>query len=248
MKECPRCKIVFLLEERLRCLYCDTLLMKADKSEISKVDSAMTEEFVTTQEHPIERLLAIYKEGGHGRMQYLVGSYFKARTFHFMYVFSRNEFKWGREYQRLLIQPLNFSVFLTIPWVLVNLIDSLFFRMIYNGYCPKCRWKYRKFISTGEHRFDECGYNREYITVVQDILTGNISRKEAEHKKFALQKTKLGQRSAYHDLCKGKDFFSGWLDVASIWFSISLIFLLIVCLTLPLVVRWFSEARGLMLI
>jgi len=155
------------------------------------------------------------------------------QTFHFMYCFSRNEMKMGRTFRRRLIQPLNMGSFLTLPWVFFDMLDSLFFPMLYTAYCEKCGWKYKKISARTGHDPIECEYNQEYTEIIRDILTGKIVQAEPKFKEAAQAKALNGQRSAYNYLCNSRNFFSWITDVACVWFSISLFVLLFVLVVFP---------------
>jgi hypothetical protein len=226
MKKCMKCKLTFHFGDRLRCLYCDSILVETSSSGEEKfgaVDGAsVMSQFVRDR-----KLLA------HGRMQYIVGSYFKTRTFHFMYAFSRNEFKIGKEFKRFFIQPLNMTSFLVIPWVVFNFLDSLTIRLTHHGFCEDCGWKYKKVYGKVGHDPRECEYCQEYMRVINDIVSGRITATEDELQKQALEKMAVGKRSAYKDLCSRRSFFSAVLDVTVIWVSIWLIIIFLVWVVFP---------------
>ncbi len=227
MKKCMRCKIVFHRAERTRCLYCDGLLTTVNE------DDSVTESALPPQDTAVIELIVRDRDQlTHENMKYIIGSYFKSRTFNFMYTFSRNELKMGKTYKRFLVQPLNFSSLFMIPWMVVNFIDSLFFRLVYQNYCSECNWKY----AGGSVRHDpkECAYNREYMLVINAVLTGQIARLEETFQYQAMNKIKNGQRSAYFDLCARKNKYEGVLDVACVWFSLGLIVYGIVVALMPL--------------
>jgi len=169
----------------------------------------------------------------HTRLQFIVASYFRTRTFHFMYVFSRNDLKMGAVFDRTFVQPLNMTSLLLLPWLLVNIIDSVLFRLFYTKYCPVCGWKFYKTEANGEHQHRECEYNREYKEVIQAILDGTIIRSEIHFKRLGLMKQKTGRRSAYWDMCARKELSSAVLDITCIWFSICLWILWVVVIVFP---------------
>ena len=113
MRKCLRCQIIFHSDQRLNCLYCDTRLSDADFGEIARGTS------------PKERIFQKEENIKHVRMEYLVGSYFKNKTFSFLYNFSRNELKLGKEFKRFFIQPIDFTSVIKIPWIVINIIDSI---------------------------------------------------------------------------------------------------------------------------
>lgn len=237
MKECPRCKITFHLDDRIRCLYCDTMLRDArdDTTDLQKRVSGEVPGL--TSQPVIEKVVKEHGIAAHTRHQFIVASYFRTRTFHFMYAFSRNEFKLGPDFAREMIQPFRLTSLLVLPWLIINILDSFFCRLVYTKYCPKCGWKFYKTERSGEHDHEECEYNREYKRVVDLILNGTIMKEEAVFKRLGIMKQNAGRRSAYWDLCEGTDFFSSFLDVATIWFSICLWIILAVALIFPAVIK-----------
>jgi len=237
MKECPRCKITFYLDDRIRCLYCDTLLktVQRDRTDLNtKMDTGLNG---LTAQPIIDQIVREHGVEAYTRHQFIIASYFRTRTFHFMYAFSRNEFKMGQRFERELIQPFRLTSLLVLPWLVVNIFDSFLCRLIYTKYCPKCGWKFFKRERSGEHQHEECEYNREYKQVVDCILRGEIMKEESTFKRLGMMKRNAGRRSAYWDLCQGTDFFSSFLDIATIWFSISVWILLFVSLLFPSIIR-----------
>ena len=135
MKKCRECKIVFHHPARERCLYCDTILtVLSDDEPLEDAVAFLSKEDDTT-------ILLSNDTGSLGRViqkrdtlsqedpHYVIGHYFKSCTFYFFYVLSRNELKMGKEYKRFFVQPFNFSFSLMIPWVVINVVDSLFFHL-----------------------------------------------------------------------------------------------------------------------
>jgi len=234
MKKCAKCNIVFHSEDRTRCLYCDTLLMDSEEGAASNsfnyydaggfhLGKTIITKILGDQEDVVE----------HGRMQFVISSYFRSRTFHFMYAFSRNHYLMGKKFPRTFIQPIGLFSLLMIPWALWNLIDTFFVRMLYHGYCDVCQWKYVKFSGAQDHDPRYCEYNKEYEAIIRDILSGDITKTEDGFKDIALAKRKQNKRSAYNDLCSSKKYMSWLLDIICIWFSISLMILAVVMTLLP---------------
>ena len=237
MKECPRCKITFHLDDRTRCLYCDSLLVAVDEDK-TNLNAAVGDLGMLgiAVEPVLQRVVNEHGIEAHTRLQFIIASYFRTRTFHFMYAFSRNHFKMGARFDRYLVQPFNLTSFLLLPWLAINLVDSVICRFIYTKYCTKCGWKFYRTESNGEHLHRECEYNREYKEVIDAILTGSIVQREKEFKQLGLMKRHAGRRSAYWDMCRRRDFFSSILDVTCIWFSICLWILLVIYLVFPSVI------------
>lgn len=229
MKKCQRCKIVFHRAERTRCLYCDGLLLTVGK------DDTVTTELPVQDTALIEMLVKDKESMSQENVRHIISSYFKSRTFQFLYKFSHNEMKMGDTYKRFLVQPLNGSSFFMIPWVVVSIFDSLFFRLVYRSYCPTCKWK---FAGSGvRHDPKECSYNREYVLVINAVLSGHIARLEETFEFQAMGKLKRGERSAYFDLCARKNPYEGFIDTVCVWFSIGVIIYIIVALAFPWVLK-----------
>ncbi len=233
MRECPRCKVTFYLDDRTHCLYCDTALLKVedDKTNLKdKVDAGM----LGLASNPVLQKV-VHEHGIEActRLQFIVASFFRTRTFHFMYAFSRNNFRMGPTFDRFLIQPLHLTSLLLLPWLVINILDSLLCRLVYTQYCPKCGWKFYRTEHGGGHQHRECEYNREYQEVIQAILDGSIMQREKDFKRLGIMKRNAGRASAYWDMCTTKDFFSSFLDVTCIWFSVCLWILLIIALVFP---------------
>jgi len=232
------------MDERSRCLYCETLLMTVNREEAASMSDHGGIGRFQVANNIIKRILKDWQVEDHGRMQYLISSYFRARTLQFMYAFSRNDFKRGKGIKRALIQPLTMYSFLTIPWVIFNFIDTMFFKMIYNGYCEKCGWKYVQRMGNEGHSPTECEYSQEYAAIIDSILSGKIARNEAGFKRLAVEKIASGKRSAYNDLCAEKDVLASILDVMCIWFSVVLILGGLVALVFPKMVALMQQLSG----
>ena len=159
MRKCERCQLTFYSNRRLYCLYCDSRLVEV------YVDR---ETVFENLEPTAQKITAAREPMTHQRMEFLVGSYFKSKSFTFSYSFSRNQFKMGEKFPRFLIQPVRFDFLIKIPWLLIDLLDSILFRLVFNGFCPHCRWKHSKSFEAEPHDPRECEYNREYGIVVKD--------------------------------------------------------------------------------
>ncbi|MCB9756825.1 MAG: hypothetical protein H6753_00195 [Candidatus Omnitrophica bacterium] len=239
MKKCNRCKIVFHNNERQRCLYCDTNLLLVERDDTlgfrddKDFDPNLVGSDIKREVSVLKKVLLDWEMSEYLRSQYVIGTYFKVRTFKFLYLFSRNHYKMGRDYKRLLVQPLNLTSFLMIPWVVIDVIDSLYIRMSYNAYCTKCGWKFRQVHATQYHNAAECEYNLEYSRIVNEILSGNVNKTEGLIKESAYRKVKAGKRSAYKDLCSRRSEM-GWIfDVLCVWLSILILMVLVIATMFP---------------
>jgi len=245
MKKCPHCKIVFHHPDRTHCLYCDTILAILSEDDplddtiafLSKEDDSVV--LLSNDIKPLEHAIRDKDTLGQENIRYLIGNYFKSRTFYYFHVLSRNELKMGKEYKRFFIQPFNFVFLMMIPWAVINVIDSLFFHLKYRTYCPICKWKYAG--QSVRHDARECAYNREYTLVINAILTGFIARIEPTFQSQAMAEVKRGQPSAYHDLCVRKNRYEKALDVVCLCFSCGLMLYVLMALLVPLITKFFAS-------
>ena len=171
---------------------------------------------------------------------YIIGSYFRTRTFYSTYFLCRNDLKIGADYPRFLVRPIDIATFLALPWFLVNIYDSIVFRFLYIGFCQKCGYKYHPERRIVGHKKEECDYYQEYTSVIHDIMTGNIVKTEDDHLKRANEKYVQGKRSAYVDLCSQKNGFSAFLDIMTVWVTVCLYLYLIVRLSFPPLARFIN--------
>jgi len=239
MKKCNRCRIVFHDDTRQRCLYCDTNLLTVERDDTIgfQNDKDFDPNLMGGAQGSSPVLREIMREWQLGeflRVQYMIGTYFKTRTFKFLYGFSRSQFRMGKDYKRVLAQPLNITSFLTVPWVVINVIDSFFIRLSYNAYCSKCGWKFRQVHATQEHDPVECEYNQEFSRIVNDIVSGNIAKTEGRIKQDAYKKIQAGKSSAYKDLCSRRTNTGWFMDIFCVWFSIVLLLSVVVTLVMPI--------------
>lgn len=238
MKRCARCDIVFDSDDRKQCLYCNDLLASVDPQRVEEFAADAVHSGFAADDKVIRQVIQDRKAVAYDRKYHVVGSYFCSRTFSFMYGFSRNEMRMGRDYRRILVQPLTTMSFLMLPWVVINLMDSLFFRLFYNGYCEQCGWKYTKSLIRLGHDPKECAYNEEYSAIIRDILSGKIGKTENRFRESSERKVAAGERSAFVDLCKNRSRFLWFLDVLCVWFSIAVLLGGISCFAFPLIASW----------
>ncbi|MDP2653011.1 MAG: hypothetical protein Q8Q08_03160 [Candidatus Omnitrophota bacterium] len=240
MKKCIRCDVVFQFNDRTHCIYCDALLITVSEATAGAALGA-----ISSGAELISKLVKDKGRTWRSRSEYIIGSYFRTRTFRFMYFFSRNEFKLGKGYPRILIQPLSAVSFLSLPWVLYNIADSVIFWFRHSGYCEKCKCKYVPKPGLIGHETNECEYNREYFAIVTDILNGRITQTEERYYKEGAEKFWQGRRSAYLDLCKNKEGKEAFWDILSIWFSVCVILTALVWITLPWTIRAIQHLESL---
>ena len=230
-------------------MYCNSLLIALEEEETVEEFEVFEEDsggkLQKKRKDLLRQIVRDRRIQGHGRMQYIVGSYFRTRTFQFMYGFSRNEFRQGEGFSRLFVQPIQaFHIFFVLPWVFIDLIDSVIFRLIYTKYCPLCGWKYYKTDSRGGHDAKECDYCREYSLIIDDILSGRITQSERIFKKRAMERVAEGSRSPYDDLCCQRKLVFSIMDVICIWFSMTLLLSILVLGLWP-IVKFIAEGLEL---
>ncbi len=246
MRKCPSCGVTFVEEERTRCLYCDTLLMASDDENPDLQEQHQVDFFNGAYDPVIQQVVGDRQIGIHTRLQFIVASYFRTRTFHFMHLFSRKDFLKGKVFRRPFIQSIGWASLLILPWLFVNIVDTIYCRLSYCKYCPQCGWKFYKFQRPrqDEHNHRECSYNREYQKVIDEILSGDILRHEKELRSLGKMKRSAGYTSAYWDLCAKKEYFSSVLDITCIWFSIGLWILVLIWISLPATVMFVAVIQG----
>lgn len=221
-KKCPLCKIVFYNASRLRCLYCDTIL--AALSDDEPVDDAVAflsegddPVVLSTDTNPLGEAVRDLNTISSSEADRITERYFRTRSFGFFYKLNRHELLMGHTFKRFFIQPLDPSFFLRIPYLALDVVESLLIHLTYRHFCPVCRWKYAGI--DDKHDPKECAYNREYTLLINAILTGFIARLEPTFAAQSEAEVKRGQRSAYRDLCVGKSQYETVLDHICMWFS-----------------------------
>jgi hypothetical protein len=231
MKKCPRCDTSFP-DEYLVCKYCDSRLF--NEAELDGLFNQKEEEYFKEKVFnlDLEKMTAYMKE-------FIVANYFHRRSFFFSYQFCRQEMKTGKKFRRFFIQPFNISFFIRLPWLFVNILDSLFFHLLYGGYCPQCNCKFKQsFESNVSHNKEECAYNKEFAAILVEIFTGYIFTKEQEFRRRAAEKVKLGLKSAYHDLSSPNKKVETLVDIFTIGLSFCLYFYLFARVAIPFVGRY----------
>ena len=219
------CELVFHSEDETHCLFCDTPLRDASMADITRFNAPATfgEKAADTQA-PLT----------HERMQNIAANYFRTTSFSFLYSLSRHEFKIGERFRRFLIQPVNPGFIIKLPWLIINVVDSVFFRLAYRGFCDRCQSKYHTLAAAGKHTQEECEYNQEYLALLNSILSGEIVRDESRFEQLAQQKTRLGKRSAYRDLYSRHKGAENSSDIITMLISVGLIVYLAARLVIPI--------------
>lgn len=217
MRKCLNCQLVFYGEDRYECPYCNSTLGEASAEDVQGAKVSKTPE-----------------SADHERLVHFIGSYFRAKSFAFIYRLSRHELKIGKSFTRFFIYPLHFGFAIKLPWLVIDLLDSLFFRVIYTGFCGQCGWKHQKITGGLAHTPQECDYNKEYTQILGDILTGEIVRTEEKFQRQAQEKIQAGKKSAWHDLSHRGASFELAFDVIAILISLGLMIFGVVQLAMPI--------------
>lgn len=220
--------------------------MKYDEKALNKEEDFLRQEifedtpgrgkfFFKKDKIVLDKILKNQNQEWLSHMEYVVGNYFQTRTLQFMYFFCRNELKMSRRFKRWLVMPLGFSSFLILPWVVLDIIDSFVFRILYTRHCKECDWKFHHTAPTGNHDPDECEYNKEYSMVLMDILSGNIAKSETSFQQISKEKQGCGKKSAYEYLCSTRATkLSSGFDIFCVWGSILLMISIAVYLIVPI--------------
>ncbi len=217
MLKCINCQLVFHNGYLLKCPSCNGNLTQASALEAQGATPAKFQGSVDL-----------------GKLIHFVGSYFQAKSFTFQYSLSRCELKIGRGFSRFFVYPLDLGFLVRLPWLLVNIFDSLFFRFIYKGFCEKCGWKYPKLTGGLAHDSDECDYHKEYTAILSSIVSGKISYDAQTFKAYAEKKRLAGKKSAWYDLLHRNQNFELSVDLISLLLSIGLFVFGVVRLAMPI--------------
>lgn len=214
MRKCPRCNLTFHSKLRFTCLYCDAQLIAADINDFFRGQSSGVLEAKAAK--------FIDRDDIQG-MQYILGNYFKIRSFAFNYSFCRHQIRFGQKFGRFFIEPIRLLSFVKLPWLLINIIDSFYIHTFYQNYCPQCRWKYKLLAGEAVHSEAECNYNKNYSAILKFILNGEIVKEEV---KFQDMST-IGP-NPYQQLCSRKQGVEWFLDICAILISMGLFISVIV--------------------
>ncbi|MDD3375021.1 MAG: hypothetical protein PHY73_04790 [Candidatus Omnitrophica bacterium] len=231
MKKCPRCQVAYKDDHEIKCLYCDGILIDADLLAFERNSG-------TSLSQP--KQIRMKDPMTHQRKAYLIGVFLKGKTFLSSFAFSANEMKKGEKFKRFFVQPLDISYIIKLPWLLVNFIYSLSYRLLYHSYCPECGWKYILSDGKGVHAKDECEYNQEYNRLSEEIFSGNVFIDLDELIAQSNEKRKNGKRSAVYDARNRNVGWESFLDVLSILSSIMLYLFLFTLLVMPIFGRIFE--------
>jgi len=221
MRECPKCHV--LVSAGMCCSHCGT-----DLVEIT-MEQAL--------EHTRKRFMRRYVQGksiGYvdRHMQYIFASYFGDKSITMIHWVNKNNLKYGREYDRFLIRPFNLSDLLNLPWLLFNIIDSNFFHMRYDSYCPQCDCKY----IAGTHTAEKCRYNQLFFNILKDALNGDIVHTKKIYEAQALEDRKKKISNPFTDLQPKWRVFHVALDFASVAVSVLVWTVALVYALMPVII------------
>jgi len=163
--------------------------------------------------------------------QYHIRSFIGNRSLFLEHDLNKSRLKHGPRLKRFFIDPLHPTGLLNIPWFIYNIISSNLFHMNYTEYCPTCDSKFRK----GEHPPEECEYNIEYFHILDDILSGEFSKRKRMYQQFADENRVKGIKSAYNDLFNRGVYKEMFLDLMSVLFSIFFWYGVIITIHRPLI-------------
>lgn len=222
MKICPQCR-AFFRENAMTCRDC-----AADLNEVSLKD-ALT---LTQQKSHHDRIQGKNRqELPDSYKQYHIRCYLKDCSFFLDFDLYKNRLKHGQREKRFFIAPVRLSDLFNIPWFFFNVISSNMFHLEYTEFCPRCESKYIK----GRHTAEECDYNIEYFSILDDILSGRIVQRKVIYEEYSRLRHLDGLKSAYHDLFYRPIRWEILWDILSVGLSVGCWLYAIVYISFP----WF---------
>jgi hypothetical protein len=188
-------------------------------------------------DHTRKRFMRRYVQGNNigyvdRHMQYIFASYFGDSSLTMIHWINKNHLKYGREYDRFLIRPFNLADLLNLPWLFFNIIDSNFFHMRYDSYCPECDCKY----IAGTHTAEKCQYNQMFLNILKDALNGDIVHTKKIYEVKALEDRKKRIPNAFTDLQPKWRFLHVLLDFSSVTVSVLTWTVILVYAFMPVIV------------
>ncbi|MDD3375020.1 MAG: hypothetical protein PHY73_04785 [Candidatus Omnitrophica bacterium] len=227
MRKCLSCNITFDDENLVGCLYCESILVKIHQDQ-SREDVAPSAQ--GTESLPSKKILT------HQNKDYLMGILFRRRTFLSSFAFSCNDIKRSKKATRFLVQPIDIGYVVKIPWLVVDIVYSLFFHILHSRYCPLCNTRYFIFyhFQEAQHPKDACEYCQEYNRISDEIFLKKervdlrVLRKESE------EKVRRGKKSAFFDLTHRNIKLERFLDILSILISIALYGYVVIRVSMPI--------------
>jgi hypothetical protein len=221
MKICEKCKIL-LRHQVMACPEC-----QGDIKEI-----ALREALRFTEERALQQYMVGTDPDrlNFEHLQYHIRCYLANRSLFLDFDIYKNRLKRGRKSRCFFISPVNITTIINLPWFAFNLISSNLFHLENTAYCPRCDAKH----IPGRHTRDECEYNIEYFSLLDDIASGRILKRRIIYQEFARNKKLCGERCAYHDLfCRSLRWEAFW-DLLSIGSTVLFWLYVAVNISLPM--------------
>lgn len=230
MKICRKCNI-FYREQTMACERCHSV---GGLEEVS-----LKEALQITQEEAFRRRI-----GGEDKRklpdahrQYHIRSYLANRSLFLDYDLHKQRLKHGRRIKRFFIAPVNITALINLPWFFFNVISSNLFHIQHTEYCPRCEAKY----IARRHTPEECDYNIEYFSILDDIISGHIVARKVIYEEFADKKRRMGLRSAYDNLFRRDAYAEYLLDIISVGLSVLFWVYIIVYVGYPYAKTFFQK-------
>jgi len=220
MKECLSCH-TFFQESAMYCHGCGGCLREISLGE--------------ALEHTRKRFLRHFSENKDIKIfdphtQYVVSSYFNNHSLFLYFDLSKNQLKYGCNFDRFFIQPLNLTALINFPWLVFNLLYTNYFHLFYTDHCPVCNCKHVH----GHHSQKECEYNVVYFQILCDVLNGDIIYTKKIYETYCREQQDMRTPNAFANLSQRNKGVEFTLDLLSISFSILVWMYLIVYVGFPM--------------
>ncbi|MEW5895678.1 MAG: hypothetical protein AB1650_08005 [Candidatus Omnitrophota bacterium] len=193
-----------------------------------------------TRKRSLEKQISSQATRPDAYKEYLIRRYLGDDSLFLLYDIARNRLKHGRDPKRFFIQPINFTAFFNIPWFLFNVLSTNSFHMSHTGFCERCSCKF----IPGRHSREECDYNTEYFSIIDDVMTGNIVNTRFIYKQYGSENKKQGKRSAYYDLFERRVKVEAFFDLLSIGLSLMFWVFIVIYITFPFIKAFFQDIYG----
>lgn len=162
--------------------------------------------------------------------QYVVSSYFNNHSLFLYFDLSKNQLKYGRQFDRFFIQPLNLTALINLPWLVFNVLYSNYFHIFYRARCPICNCKHLPW----HHTKEECEYNVVYFQILCDVLNGDIVYTKKVYETYSREQQDQHALNAFANLNKRNKGVEFALDLLSISFSVMIWIYAIVYIGFPM--------------
>ena len=192
-----------------------------------------------TRKRSLEKQISDEEKRPDAYKEYLIRRYLKDDSLFLLYDIAKNRLMHGRSPKRFLIQPVNATAFFNIPWFIFNIISTNVFHMNYTAFCERCNCKHLP----GSHSQEECDYNIDYFSILDDIMTGDIVNTRFIYEYEGSKNRKEDRRSAYHDLFERHLGIEVFLDMMSITLSMMFWVFLTIYITFPYLKAFLQTGR-----